>query len=278
MFPNTFLTPDGLTLRCAAVTPLNGQSRAKVLIVHGLGDHSRGLPYANLTTYLTSCEMAVYSFDLRGHGHSDGPRMFVNAFADFRRDLRVFVEMVRSDEPDAPLYLFGMSLGGLLVLNYAEHDSDGVDGVVVIAPAVVSSGVPPLVRRIVPILSRLAPRASINPRLDLTHIARDPVSVREYTSDPLFQTRTTPRLAAEILAGMDETRALADRLRLPLLILHGANDTIVPPEGSAGYIQQVASTDSERIVYPDAYHNLLIDNNRDEVMADIGDWIKGRTR
>lgn len=111
----------------------------------------------------------------------------------------------------------------------AEHYPDGPDGIVVIAPAVVASGVPPLVKLLVPVLSRLAPRASINPGLDLTHISRDAAAVREYTRDPLFQTRTTPRLAAEILSTMNETREMADRLTRPLLIGHGADDTIVPP-------------------------------------------------
>lgn len=45
----------------------------------------------------------------------------------------------------------------------------------------------------IPLLSRLTPRASINPGLDFAHIARDADTVREYTSDSLFQTKTTPR-------------------------------------------------------------------------------------
>lgn len=273
MFPTAFTTADGLSLHCYATLPPTAPARGRVILVHGLGDHCRGLPYRNLGEYLSAAGFAVFGYDWRGHGKSDGLRMFANTWQDVRADLQTFVDLVQSTAPDGPLFLVGLSLGGLLALNYAQHYPGSLRGVATVAPAVDASGVPPLIKLVIPALSRLAPRLSINPGLDLTHISRDAAAVQEYTRDPLFQTHTTPRLAAEVLAAMETTRAQAARFSLPLLILHGEQDTIVRPAGSAQFFEQVANADKQRRTYPGAYHNLFIDTNREQVFADIVQWL-----
>ena len=273
MFSNTFKSFDGLNLWCYGVRP-QGAVQAQVIVMHGLGDHCRNLPYRNLLEVLVAQGFATYGFDLRGHGQSEGPRMFAETWSNLRDDLNRFVELVRREAPDKPIFLVGLSLGGLLVLNYAQHHPSGLSGVVAVAPAVDASGVPPLIKAMIPLLSRLLPRASINPGLDLPHIARDPAVVREYTSDPYFQTRTTPRLAAEALRALEETRTRASSFTLPLLILHGEADTIVKPEGSADFFAQAQASDKQRLTYPDAYHNLFLEPNRAQVFADIVAWLE----
>lgn len=273
MFPTSFHTSDGLSLTCYGELPATGTPQGQVILLHGLGDHSRSLPYRNLAEFLGGRGWAVYGYDWRGHGRSDGLRMFTPSWQQLRDDLHRFVGLVREQTPNGPLFLVGLSLGGLLALNYAQHHPEGLDGVVVAAPAVDASGVPLPVKLVVPLLSRLLPKASLNPGLDLAHIARDANAVREYTGDPLFQTSTTPRLAAEVLTAMAETRAQAPLWRLPLLILHGEADTIVLPQGSARFFEQITASDKERRSYPDAYHNLFIDSNRGQVFADIADWL-----
>jgi alpha-beta hydrolase superfamily lysophospholipase len=200
--------------------------------------------------------------------------MEINAFRDLRHDLKTFVELVRGIMPNRPLFLLGMSLGGLIVLNYCQHFPDNLDGVVAIAPAVTETGVPVIVRRLIPFLAWLAPHLSFNPGLDLSHISRDRAAAQAYTRDSLFQTRTTPQLAAQVLLAMAETRQLASQLRLPLLILHGTDDTIVPPRGSELFWQQVASPDKQRVTYAGAYHNLLLEQNQEQVFDDIVRWFE----
>lgn len=273
MFPASFPASDGLSLACYGDLPATGNPQGRVILLHGLGDHSRSLPYRNLAEFLRGRGWATYGYDWRGHGRSDGPRMFTPAWRQLRDDLHRFVGLVQEQTPGGPLFLIGLSLGGLLALNYAGHFPDGLRGVVAAAPAVDASGVPLPVKLVVPLLSRLLPRASLNPGLDLAHIARDAEAVGEYTGDPLFQTTTTPRLAAEVLNAMAETRAQAPLWRLPLLILHGEADTIVLPQGSARFFEQISAAGKERRSYPDAYHNLFIDSNRGQVFVDIAEWL-----
>jgi len=269
IFPESFKTSDGLTLRCSLASPV--APLAAVVVVHGLGDHREALPYRLLRTFLTERGVSVYSFDLRGHGESGGPRMFVPCWHTFREDLRSFLGLI-----GRPVFLCGMSLGGLIALDFAQQEPSLLRGVIALAPALVPTGVPPVVRWLLPRLSRIAPRLQINPRLDPHGISRDTPLTREYVADPLFQSKTTPRLAAEVLTAMERTRAFAPRLRLPLLILHGEADTIVPAAGSALFVDACGSGDKTRITYPGARHNLLIETNREEVFGDLAFWVLDR--
>ncbi|GAB4581522.1 MAG: alpha/beta hydrolase [Anaerolineales bacterium] len=274
MFPQTLKSWDGLTLHTHSIKPKNGSTRAKIIVVHGFGDHTGALPYQNVMEYLTAQNFAVYSFDLRGHGQSEGHRMFIHAWDVLHRDLHAFIELVQRETPELPLFLLGLSMGGLIVLNYAEQHPAGIQGIVAVAPAVGEPGVPAAIKFLMPILSRVLPKASLNPGLDLTRISRDQAAVKAYTADPLFQAKTTPRLAAEVLTAIQTTRQNAPQLRLPILILHGTEDTIVPPNGSAEFFSQISSSDKKRITYPGAYHNLFIETNREQVFSDIVNWIE----
>lgn len=276
MFPESFASADGLRLSCLATLPSTTPPRARAIVLHGLGDHCRGLPYRYLTEALIRSGVAVYRYDWRGHGDSEGARMYARGWDTLRKDLHVFQELVEREAPGSPLFLVGLSLGGLMALNYALHHPGAIRGVVAAAPAVDASGVPLLVRVAVPLLARIQPRMSINPGLDLSRISRDAEAVHEYTADPLFQVRTTPRLAAAALAAMAETGTEAHRLRVPVLLLHGGEDTIVRPEGSTALLARLGSTDRSHREYPGAFHNLFLEQNRAEVFRDITSWMEER--
>lgn len=274
MEADTLTAADGLRLKTRLVRPATGPARALVVVVHGLGDHLEALPYRTLAAALAERGLATFRFDLRGHGRSEGPRMFVENWPVLMDDLGRVMAAARATEPHAPLFLLGLSLGGLIALRYAQTQPAGLRGLILLAPAVSAAGAPPLIRVLMPVLGRLLPRLALDPRLDRAGIARDPAAVAEYTGDPLFQVKTTARLAAEMLAAMPPALAAAPHMQMPLLILHGAADTIVPPAGSAAFFERADSADKTRKTYPGGYHNLLIDSNRAEVLADLCAWVE----
>lgn len=278
MFPQHFTSYDGLKLRSREYKPESGKPpAARVIIVHGLGDHSGSLPYQNLSSYLVRKRYSTYLFDLRGHGESEGMRMYTQAWSDIRMDVKAFVNLVRAVSGSSEsVYLIGLSLGGLIALNYAEVYPEDLHGVVAAAPAVDASGVPALTKIIVPLLAAVAPRISINPGLNLSNISRNQEAVAEYTRDTNFQTQTTPRLAAEILTAMAETQEKCSMLRIPILILHGAEDTIVLPEGSLQFFTRIPTPDKHRIVYEKTFHNLFLEPNREQIFQNIVHWLQVR--
>jgi len=253
--------------------PSFARPAAKILLVHGLGTHSKCLHFRYLRDALTGMGFAAYGFDLRGYGKSGGRRAFVHDWRDFREDLRLFVEMVERDGESVPLFLLGVSLGGLIAVNYATHHPTGIQGVITIAVALDASGVPSRLRKLSAMLAKIAPRLRLTPGLDETRLTRDQDAQREFNGDPLRQRKMTLRLAAETTAAMAETLERLPLLRVPLLVMHGSADVIVPAVAGQWLHRLAGSADKEHYVYEGACHILSMEINREQVFGDIGNWI-----
>jgi predicted alpha/beta-fold hydrolase len=90
--------------------------RAIVAVVHGFGEH--GGRYGNVVRHLVPHGYAVYAFDHRGHGRSPGQRGHINAWSEFRGDVREFLSLIRQEQSKRPMFLLGHSLGGLIAIEY----------------------------------------------------------------------------------------------------------------------------------------------------------------
>lgn len=248
-----------------------GEVQAIVTAVHGLGSHS-GLFY-NAVPFLISQGYAVYAFDLRGHGRSPGQRGYINAWAEFREDLSAFLQRIQQLESH-PCFLWGHSLGGAIVLDYALRFPHKLQGAIVTAPALGRVGVSPVKIAIARLLSRVCPRFSL--KLGISHSAssRDPSVVSAYAQDPWRHEYCSARLATEFFAAIDWIDRHASDLQIPLLLLHGSADLITLPQSSRAFCEKVTFLEKECYEYPGSYHDLHADINYQEVLTDIGNWLE----
>jgi pimeloyl-ACP methyl ester carboxylesterase len=90
--------------------------RGSILLVHGLGEHSGR--YAGVAERLAAHGLAVRSYDLRGHGRSEGVRGSIPRADALLADLRcVFSDADRCGRASgdgSPPLLLGHSLGGTI--------------------------------------------------------------------------------------------------------------------------------------------------------------------
>lgn len=246
--------------------------RGVLVNLHGLGDHS-GL-YPTLVEHFVPRGWVLHAPDLRGNGRSPGRRGHVGAWAEYREDLRRFLELVRREEPGLPLFLLGNSLGGLIVLEYALHHPDGLRGVIAIAPPLGSLGIPAPLLLAGRVLSRVWPGFTLDTGLDLSGLSRDPSAVETVLADPLFHRRGSARLSTEVEAAAERVRAGAARFPLPVLVLHGSDDRMVFPDGSRAFVAAVGHRDKTFREYPGGYHVLLADLDREQVLGDLQQWME----
>ena len=104
----------GGTLHCEIYNRYD--AKRAVVIVHGYTESAE--KFRELVWYFIHSGFSVFSYDQRGHGRSvrgvaDTSVTHVDRFDDYLRDLEQFVEGgVRPRMGDAPLYLYGHSMGG----------------------------------------------------------------------------------------------------------------------------------------------------------------------
>ena len=272
----SFPAPDGLDLYYQCWVPANRRARAVLINLHGLGDHS-GL-YPTLATHSPSRGIALYAYDMRGNGRSPGQRAYLRSWQEYLDDLGAFLQRVRQWEPNLPVFVLGNSLGGLVVLEYALNHPVELSGVIAAAPPLGRVGVPRVLMALGRVMSRLWPRFSLQVGMDLSGLARDPKVVEMLVSDPLFHRRGTARLSTEVTAAIARVQTRAADLQVPLLLLHGSADRMVPPDGTRIFFSRVTHPDRTFREYEGAYHALFADLNHDEVLQDVEHWIVAHLR
>ncbi|HVY47250.1 MAG TPA: lysophospholipase, partial [Minicystis sp.] len=207
-----FRGAKGVTLFEQWWRPTNRPVRAAVAVVHGLKDHSSR--YAELANRLAAEGEAVYAFDLRGHGRSEGVRVDVADFDDYLGDLDAFLARIRSREPGKPVFVFGHSMGGAIVtLDVIEH-KPAVAGVV-LSGAALKADVPFLKVVGTKTIAAISPDAGVF-NLDLHDFCRDPKVVAEGLADPLvYQDAAPARTARALLGAIDRIQAHMEAVTAP---------------------------------------------------------------
>lgn len=269
-----FTGTGGINLFCQRWLP-DAPPQAMVAIVHGVAEHSGR--YANLVNSLTANQYGAWGFDLRGHGRSGGRRGHIHNWQEYRADLGCFLTLIQKEMPQHPIFLFGHSMGALIVLDFLLHEPARVGGAIVAGTPIEPVGVAkPYLVALAHLLSRLWPACPLPSNLDTTALSRDTAVVQAYESDPLVLRRMTARWGTEALAVVERVKENAERITLPLLVLHGKADTLNSAIGAQAFYDAVGSEDKEIRLYENGRHELHNDLDHEKVMADILDWLARR--
>ncbi len=267
---NRFSGAQGVSLFYQAWYP-PGTARAVVALVHGFGEHCDR--YCTVTTALTQAGYAVFGFDNQGHGRSEGQRGHINRWQDYRDNVTAFLAQVRHHEPSLPLFLLGHSLGGLIVLDFALTFPQGLAGIIISGPPIQPVGIAkPYLVVIARILSGIWPRFAMDVGTGEDTLSRDPAMVHQSQNDPLTHSMATVRWGTECLVTIAAVRRNIDQLQVPILLVHGSADKVNDVKGSEEIFARI-TTDKTLNIYPGSYHEPHNDLDRNQVMADLVQWL-----
>ncbi len=247
-----------------------------LLVVHGLAEHSGR--YDRLGAWFARRGCAVHAYDQRGHGRSGGRRGHVRRFAQLLRDLEELLERVRAQHAGLPLVLVGHSMGGLVVASFVRERAPEIDGAVVSGGTLaVPDGISPLRRAGARALRRLAPRGGLAIGIDPGALSRDPEVGRRYVEDPLVFDRMTLSLATELIGAIERTATAGGAaVRVPMLLLCGADDAICDPAGSRAFRAGIQAPGSALVIYEGLRHEIFNEPECERVYQDVLDWLRKR--
>ncbi|MGW7403586.1 alpha/beta hydrolase [Streptomyces sp. NPDC054833] len=169
-------------------------------------------------------------------------------YAEVDRELRVLRERC------ARVFVAGLSMGGALALRLAAKHGEAVDGVVVVNPANkvhgLSAYVLPVARHLVRTTKGIA-----------SDIAKPGAAETGYDRVPLHAAHSL-RSYFRLLDGE------LPQVTQPLLLLHSAQDHVVPPADSARILSRVSSLDVTEIVLEQSYHVATLDHDADRIFEE----------
>jgi alpha-beta hydrolase superfamily lysophospholipase len=243
-----------------------------VLLVHGLHEHSGR--YAHVAQRLAAAGYATYAVDHPGHGRSPGSRGNIGSMAATVDGVTALAALAADRHPGVPLFVYGHSLGGLIALQYLTGSPDPrIRGAVISAPALDTSAASGVQRRVAPLLSRLLPDLGVL-SLDAETISRDPAVVEDYRTDPLNNTgKVRARTGSEMMLTVAAMPARLRSLTMPLFVLHGGADRLVPTAASEMVSAHAGSTDLTRTVYPGLFHEPHNEPEKEQVLDDVVAWL-----
>jgi alpha-beta hydrolase superfamily lysophospholipase len=260
-----------LTLNAQIWKP-DATARALVVILHGHGEHSGR--YSHVAASLVSRGFAVAASDLRGHGHSEGPRGFVRDWEEYREDLTLLLGQIEPEFGALPLFLYGHSIGGTVAVDYAIRNPENIHGLVASAPSLGQPNIPAILFTISKVLSKIYPSFSMSTQLDPGTLSRDPEAVRAYQDDPLVHSLGTARMGTELTKTTEWIQANAGNLQLPLLVIHGSDDQLVNPADSRRFFGNVTFQDKTYLEFSGGYHEPHHDLEKERAIKEIGNWIE----
>jgi acylglycerol lipase len=264
----------GIELYWQAWLP-EAEPRALVVIAHGASEHSSR--YAHVAERLVAAGYGVYAIDHRGHGRSQGKRAQLDRLDHVVADLRAFVDLAAGRHPDAPVYLLGHSMGGGISIAYAVRHQETLAGLVLSGPVADPDAAGAVTRALSRVVSAIAPDLGVY-SVDAALVSRDPEVVRSYEDDPLVHHDKLPaRTVSELSSAVQRFPAEVPGLRLPLLVMHGSADQLVPPAGSRMVYERAGSEDKTLEIWEGLHHEILNEPEQEQVIDLVVGWLGERS-
>jgi alpha-beta hydrolase superfamily lysophospholipase len=192
-------------------------------------------------------------------------------------DYRTLVTTATAENPGVTRIVLGHSMGGGIAFAYGVQYPDEYDLMVLSGPAIAAhTGVSRAKALLGKAVGSILPDLPIE-SIDADLVSRDPVVVADYKADPLVYRGKIPAGIGKALLLVGETMPKrAPGITAPLLVVHGEDDQLVAAEGSRRLVECVGSKDCELKVYPELYHEVFNEPERDRVLDDVTSWILAR--
>ena len=265
----SILSKDGLKI--ATFSNYLKSEKGVMIITHGMGEHS--MRYMEMADFYTSEGYTVISFDIRGHGLSEGKRGHTPGYDFLMDDIERVYTQVKKDYPSLPIFLFGHSMGGNLVLNFLLRKPNSIFGAIVTGAYLKLGFDPPKWKIILAKLSSsIWPTLSQPTELELDALSRNKEVIRKYENDELVHDRITSAFFINVHFAGQYVIDHANEIKTPLLVMHGMEDRLTSPKGS----QEFASNAGENVhlkMWDGLYHELHNEPEKQEIFNYEMEWM-----
>ena len=256
--------------------PSNNDPIYNIIIIHGLGEHSGR--YKEFASFFIKKNIGVFSFDLIGHGKSDGLKGHISNIKDFTDSIEEVLIEVRKRFINTPIIMFGHSLGGCLALNYLIERKSKEISLAIISSAWIETKIqiPKYLFIIQRVMHILFPKIRLSNRLDTKDLSKDIKIVDKYKNDSLVHDRISLNLLSEINKTIEKIKNKDYNIEIPVLIIHGKKDKIISYKGSELISKKIK--DSKLKLYDNVYHEPHNDNEKKEILEYYYDFIKNHKK
>jgi len=251
-----------------------------VLALHGIQSHSGWYGYS--CRRLREAGYDVWFPDRRGSGENHAARGDAPHPDRLINDVVELLVMLNHERDqhaaEAPVVLLGISWGGKLAAGVTARRPDLVDGLALLYPGLVPRIRPSPWQRMLlklgMLLGKQEKRVPI-PLTDPTLFTAEPQWQQFIRDDPLALHQATVRF---LQASVDLDRqlpSLVERIDQPTLLMLAGRDRIIDNAATQRLFERFGASDRKCLVYENAAHTLEFEPNREQIVDDLLDWLRG---
>lgn len=249
--------------------------KAVIILVHGIGEHIKR--YSYLMENFISGKIGFAGVDLPGHGRSQGKRGHIKSYDLYNDMISILISECKKTFPGVPVFLYGHSLGGTIVLYYLLKKSPKIKGAIVTSPWLRLSYEPDKSKvKIAVLVNHIFPGLLQPSGLVAEHLSHDKDIVSNYKTDPDNHDKISVGLFINTLKAADYSLQNASSLDVPLLLMHGTDDLICSPEASKEF---ASKTDKAELkLWEGGFHEIHNEPFREEVINYTLEWVSSRIK
>jgi alpha-beta hydrolase superfamily lysophospholipase len=263
-------TQDDLTLHGTIYAPMD--PKALVVLIHGMGEHFGR--YAHVAEFFTRNGYAFAGMDLRGHGRSQGKRGHTPSYEYLMNDIELLISTIQVDFPELPLFIYGHSMGGNLVLNALIRRSLPITAAVISAPYLKLAFEPPKWKTVLgKISAKWWPELTQPTGLDTEALSRDSNVILAYNNDLLVHDKITSSFFVNVHFAGPYVLEHAVNIKVPLLLMHGTKDRLTSPRATQELHKRIPER-SELKLWEGFYHELHNEPEQEELLSFVTEWLE----
>jgi lysophospholipase len=240
------------------------EAKGTIVIVHGAAEHHGR--YKWLIEMFRSSGFHVVAGDLPGQGTTTRHRRgHIDSFDEYIETVESWVNEAKKFY--LPIFLFGHSMGGLVVIRTLQEKRLPIRGVILSSPCLglmqsPSKSLDWLSR----VLNYVHPKMRFPSGLSVELATRNE-EVREMDkNDSLYVTKVSVRWYRELVKAIRIAHEkIADLPDLPLLLMQGGDDKIVDKTAVKSWFDQLSLSEKVYKEWPKLYHEIFNEPEREQV-------------
>jgi alpha-beta hydrolase superfamily lysophospholipase len=245
--------------------------RAGIILVHGIGEHIQR--YSHWVDRFNEKGIGIIGVDLPGHGRSDGKRGNIKSYSLTDEMIDFLLAEFKKTFPGIPVFIYGHSLGGGIVLQYLLQKNPKINGAIVTSPWLRLAFEPASIKLMLArIMKKLLPSITQPSGLVVGHLSHDQKVIDDYIADPLNHNKISANLFYSAVTAADYSLLHSGDLKIPLLLMHGTDDQINSVHGSSDFAAKSKMTELK--IWEGGFHELHNETFKDDVFAYIMSWLE----
>lgn len=249
------------------------QNKEKIVIMLHRG-HEHSARLTQMAHAYVQAGYQVFAWDARGNGRSGGERDHAESFAQLVRDLDDFVAVVKqlTLADTSQMLLIASSLGAVIASSWVHDYAPNIRGVILGTPAFAIRLYVPFAKPALKVAKKFGVMNRVSSYVKAKVLTHDQKAQQIYNDDPLISSSISRDLLVDSLDTGKRLLDDAGAFNLPMFILCAGKDYVVDKQVIRSFYEQVRSPIKRWAYYPDSYHAIFHELNKEQVFADCIDF------